>query len=537
MKLSPLALLAFALVTVARAQSTFIYAFSDKGLVSANAYALDDLPQSGGSMNSSGSTNKSTWQDLFVHGPDRWLIRDDGQVSRNGANAFSLSTSQLWRRIVVDDADNFFALSKGGRVSGAAGTLFDYTAGNFQFTDLATDGQAVYALKSNGAVFRVPEPDPVVKFDGPPGEISGKTEDGDAGDVIWVRLRIDPIDGKLWGLRHDGVLQSADVPVLPPTDPAPGVPEAALPYNGSDGSIDIDQLYADFSFDIDGSWFALRNDGRLYSVNSQDTALVDLPGEPSASGAQNYVALIARDGHTIALRADGKLYRDLEPTALTDLKGSSYLGLALGTEPPDLTKVKNQKPVGTSTSLVAPEGADIVLPVVATDRDKASADLLVDIVAETLPAGATWDGPSRTISWPSAGPAGKYKIKVTVDDGLAKPVTCVQTITIKPVDGDAAKNIKPSVAKVSNAVALVALPFQLQVLAFDLDDDPLTLSLVAGGSPPPGTSFDALTASFTWDAPAVGAAGTHSFKFLADDGTSQAKRTIKVKVQTSLLAF
>jgi hypothetical protein len=531
MKRLTLPLLALALATAARAQSTFIYAFSDKGLVSANAYALDDLPQSGSSK------NKPTWQDLFVRGADRWLIREDGEVSRNGAHEFSLSTSQLWRRIVVDDTDSFFAMSKGGRVSGAGGLIVDYTAGDFLFTDLATDGAVVYVLKSNGAVFRVPEPDPVVKFDGPPGEISGSTEDGQAGDVIWLRLRIDPIDGKLWGLRHDGTLQSADVPARPPATPAPGVPEASLPYNGSDGSIDIDQLYADFSFDTDGSWFALRNDGRLYSVDSQDTALVDYPGEPSASGAQGYVALVVRGGQTIALRADGKLFRNLEPTAITDLKGSGYRGLALGTELPDLSEVKNNKPVGSSMTVTAPEGADIELPVVATDRDKASADLIVDIVPETLPAGATWDGPSRTISWPAAGPAGKFKIKLTIDDGLAKPVNCVQTIIIKPVDGDAAKNIKPSVAKVSNAVALVALPFQLQVLAFDLDQDPLSLSLDAGDSPPPGTSFDALTASFTWDAPTVAAAGTHSFKFLADDGTVQAKRTIKVKVQTSLLAF
>jgi hypothetical protein len=536
-KLPPLALLALALTTVARAQSSFIYAFSDKGLVSANAYALDVLPQTGGSKNSSGSTDKPTWQDLFVRGPDRWLIRDDGEVSRNGAHEFSLSDSLVWRRIVVDDADDFFALSKGGRVSGAAGIVVDYDAGIFSFTDLATDGQTVYALKSNGAVFRVPEPDAVVKFNGPPGEISGKGADGEAADVTWVRLLIDPIDGKLWGLRHDGILQSADVPARPPTDPAPGVPEASLPYNNSDGSISIDQLYADFSFDTDGSWFALRNDGRLFSVKSQDTALVDLPGGPSVSGNQAYVALVVSAGHTIALRADGKLFGDLEPTAITDLKGNGYVGLALGSQLPDLAKVKNQKPVGTSMTITAPEGADISLPVVATDRDKASADLLVDIVAETLPAGATWDGPSRTISWPSAGPAGKYKIKVTVDDGLAKPVTCVQTITIKPIDADAAKNIKPSVAKVSNAVALVELPFELQVLAFDLDGDALTLSQDVGASPPPGTSFDALTGSFTWAAPAVGAAGTHSFKFLADDGTAQSKRTIKVKVQTSLLAF
>ena len=532
MKIRQVLAAALALSGAVSAQSAFVYAFNQQGQVSANAYPLDNLPDS------TSSTSNEIWQSLFIHGADRWLIRGDGKVAENGKIVFSLSNDVLWRGIVVDDTDAFFGMSKGGRVSGVNGIVVDYGAGSFEFTDIRTDGTTVYVLKSNGAVFRVPEPDPIVKFDGPPGEVSGSTADGQALDVLWERLAINPVDGKLWGLRHDGIIQSADIPVDPPATPNPGVAEAALPYDNGDGFVDPDQLYADFAFDADATWYALRADGRLFSVAAQGPPLVDLPGEPSDNADQTYESLLVKGGQTVALRSDGKVYRNVDTTAIVDLKNNSYVGLAFGVVLPDLTNVKNQPPVGSSMKVVAPEGADVELPVIATDRDLATADLVVDIVADTLPAGATWDGPTRTISWPAAGPVGTYKVKVTVSDGIAKPVTAVQTITIKPLDANPAKNIKPSIAKVSKAIALVGLPFTLPVLAFDQDGDTLDVSLDDTGTPPPaGVAFDDVTWVLTWDNPNIAATGSVPFKFIADDGTAQAKRTLKVKVQSSLLAF
>jgi len=65
----------------------------------------------------------------------------------------------------------------------------------------------------------------------------------------------------------------------------------------------------------------------------------------------------------------------------------------------------------------------------------------------------------------------------------------------------------------------------------------VVLSLDASKPPPVGAAFDDVTGVLNWDAPALTDKGSNPFKFFADDGTVQAKRTIKVKVETSLLAF
>ena len=518
--------------SAAAGQSLFVYAFNQQGNVSANAYPLDSLPH--------GSTSdEETWWDLFVKGPDRWLIRGDGKISKNGETFFSLQDDQKWRGIVVDGLDEFLALSLGGRVSNSGGILVDYTAGEFAFKDIVTDGTNVYVLKSNGAVFHVPDPDgsPIIKFDGPPGKISGASGDGEAADTVWVRLHINPVTGDLWALRQDGRIRSAPIPIRPPVTPSEGDVVVNLPYEVDDNEIDDDKLYYDFTFDVDATWYALRADGRLFNAAAPGPPLVTYPGKPSDNANQTYKSVVALDGQTVALRADGKVFRDLDTTAIIDLKNSNYMRMAIGTVLPDLTNTKNQPPVGSKMTVVAPEGADVSVPVIATDRDLPTEDLVVDVVPETLPVGATWDGLTRTISWPAAGPIGTYKVQITVSDGIAKPVKAVQTITIKPADTNRTKNIKPKVAKLAKAIALVALPFAMQVEAFDLDGDTVVLSLDASKPPPLGASFDDVTNVLTWDAPVLTDKGSNPFKFLADDGTVQAKRTIKVKVETSLLAF
>lgn len=518
--------------SAAAGQSLFVYAFNQQGNVSANAYPLDSLPHGSAS-------DEEIWFDLFVKGPDRWLIRGDGKISKNGENFFTLSDDQKWRGLVVDGVDDFFALSRGGRVSDSGGIVVDYSAGEFEFKDIVTDGTNVYVLKSNGAVFHVPDPDgnPIIKFDGPPGKISGAEADGEALDTIWVRLHINPATGEMWALRQDGRIRSAPIPPTPPVTPSEGDVVSNLPYEVDDNEIDQDKLYYDFTFDVDGAWYALRADGRLFSEAAQGPPLVDYPGEPSDNANQTYKSVAALDGQTLALRADGKVFRDLDTTAIIDLKNAGYVRLVLGVVLPNLTNTKNQPPVGSKMTVVAPEGADVAVPVIATDRDLPSEDLVLDVVPETLPAGATWDGPSRTILWPAAGPKGTYKVQVTISDGIANPVKAVQTITVKPPDTNPDKNKKPNIAKLAKAIALVGLPFAMQVEAFDLDGDPVVLSLDVSKPPPLGAAFDDVTDVLTWDAPTLTDKGSNPFKFFGDDGTAQAKRTIKVKVETSLLAF
>jgi hypothetical protein len=523
------------------AQSLYIYAASAVGRTSANGYPLDNLPDS------TSSFDDETWRDLFVDGPDRWLIRGDGRISKNGATVEDLAEDDGWRGLVVDDQGEFFALRNGGRVSGPGGIIIDYTADDFTFLEIITDGQEVYVLRTNGSVFRVSDMvtnAPIIRFDGPQGEIDGADEDGEAADVDWVRLAINPADGRLWGLRRDGRLQSAAIPAGVQVDPVPGDVELSLPYDHGDDFIDVDELYRDFTFDADGSgtWFALRADGKLYNtVTFVNPPLEDFPGEASEDDDQEYEAVLAGGGIPVVLRNDGKVYRDTEEedeTAIIDLKDADYFGLAVSMEFPNLDNVDNKAPTATCMTITAPEGADIELPVLAVDRDKPAADLVVAVDAGTLPAGASFDDVTRVITWPAAGPAGTYKVTITVDDGIAKPVKAVQTFKIQTVDGNAEKNVKPVLAKVKRATALAALPFSLPLPAFDRDGDPVGVSLDDSGKPlPDGVTFDEPTSTLEWNTPAVADKGTWTFHYLVDDGTVVAKVSRKVKVDTSLLAF
>ena len=529
--------------TLLPAQSLYLYAASGRGRTAANAYLLGNL------ADSQSITNDETWYDLAIDGPDRWMLRGDGKVALNGASIWDLADDDDWRALAVTDDGTFFALRKGGRVSSGTASVepavvVNYEAGSFDYTDILTDGTTVYVLRANGAVFRVPETDPLVKFDGPPGEIEGDEDDGEAKDTTWFRFHLDPTDGKVWALRGDGTLKSAVIPALAPApgELDPGTSEADLPYDDGDEVIDQDELYADFTFDENGAWYALRADGKLYDATHQgppEGALVDFPGEPSDDSDQEYQAVLAAGGATLVLRDDGKVYRDTETEALVDLKDDLWFGLALGTDFPNLDNVKNQAPFASCMTVTAPEGADVVLPVVAVDRDLPAEELLVTVDPELpLPSGATFDEPTRTISWPDAGPAGKYKVRILVDDGIAKPIKAVQTLVIKPLDDNGEKNLKPQKAKVSRARALVALPFALVVPAWDLDGDELTVTLDASGKPlPPGASYDGLAGEFSWDAPAVADKGSRKFQFLLDDGTVTVKSPLQVKVETSLLAF
>lgn len=513
------------------AQGLFIYAANNGGNVSANGYPLDNL------ADSSSSNDDQEWHDLFIHGPDRWLIRGDGKVNLNGAAVQDLADDTDWTGIVVDDNGDFFALREGGKVSGADGVIVNYTAGDFDYVDIITDGQTVYVLRTNGAVFKVPVTDPLIRFDGPPGEVDGASDDGEAADTEWMYMAINPADGRMWALRRDGTLKSADIPADPPVDPDPGTLESALPYDGGDDVVDQDELYRGLVFDPAGAWYALRSDGRLFNEANQGPPLVDFPGEPSDDGDQLYVSLLAGDEDTLVLRDDGKVFRGVDTTAIIDLKDDEYFGLAVGTDFPNLENVKNQAPVATCMTITAPEGSDIELPVLATDRDKPTADLAVDVDPETLPAGATWDGVARVISWPAAGPAATYKIHVTVDDGIAKPVTAVQTIKIQTLDDNPEKNIKPVLAKVKRAVALVGLPFSLPIIAFDRDGDDPTVTLNDAYEVPEGVTFDDVSEVLSWDDPLVADKGTYTIHYLVTDGIVVKKAGRKVKVDTSLLAF
>jgi hypothetical protein len=527
---SVLAVLA-ALTAPAAAQSEFIYAFALDGHVSANGYPLDKL-KSGGT-----SPEDETWRDLAVRGPDRWLLRGDGTISLNGEKIEDLGGDEDWRALVVDDNGDFFALRRDGRVAGAEGEVHDYPDGPFDFLDMVADGTTLYVLKTNGAIFRVPEPDPIIKFNGPPGEVSGSTGDGEATDTLWVRLLRNPADGRLWALRRDGTLMSAAIPPTPPATPDPGQQEASLPYNDNDDEIDPGDLYNDFTFDVAGAWSAIRADGKLFDAAHPGPPLIDYPGGAGSSASQTYQSVIAAEAGLLVLRADGKVFRGEETDALIDLPDVGYVRFALGAELPDLVNVKNQKPFASKATITAPEGADVELAVIAVDRDLPADELLVSVVPETLPAGASFDEVARVLSWPDAGPPGTYKVKVTVDDGIAKPVTAVQTLTIKKPDENASKNIKPSIEQVSGVVALAALPFALPVASFDLDGDPVELTLNDNGKLPETVTFDGADDTLHWDDPLVSDTGTRSFKINGTDGTAQVSRTIKVKVQTSLLAF
>ncbi len=513
--------------------SLFIYAVSERGVVTINGFEVDKLKGAGSNQNGD-AFDPNSWWDIAVDGPDRYTIRRDGRVAKNGKKIKELNDSDPWIAIAAANG-SWAAVRKKGRVSQDGEILVKYQDGGSLFSDVLIRDGEIWALRADGRLFRGLDEEPVFFFN----ESSGGG-DGDGKKQRWFSFTVHPITNEIYALRRDGTVVKGDPDLLGGDgadggDPSSGTFVVALP-NNSDKS--LDKYYNSIRFTDDGTWWAIRGDGRLHSSVDPDTVLVDFPGKPTSKKGEDYRDLQTAGSDVYTLRMDGRVYRNTDEQPVINMKKKTWRRLGIGTEFPDTSNVKDSRPQPSKWNIQSTVGDDVAFPILAVDRDTPVENLIYTVDETTLPAGAAYDEKTRSVVWPAAGPAGVYTIVVDVDDGETKSVVAKQKVTLKAPDTDPEKNSKPLVGKISKATGLQGVVYTQPILVSDPDGDALTVTLVVPNKGlPEGASYDAGTGVFTWDAPHVDSLGGNPFTFEVFDGISTTKLKLSVKIQTSLVAF
>jgi hypothetical protein len=201
----------------------------------------------------------------------------------------------------------------------------------------------------------------------------------------------------------------------------------------------------------DGSFVVLRGNGEVYNSASPLVPLVDFDGDDFFVNNVNglFLGFAVHHDEVWAIRYDGSVFRQShQDTELFDYAKKGYQRLVLSDEPPDISNIKNSKPVATSYKVTTYGGTTLRIPVVATDVDLAEDDLVVTVAKlDELPAGVTWTAGNRTLTFDQDLPLGSYKVTVLVDDGINKLAKAKYSVVVKAPDANPDKNKNPVPAK------------------------------------------------------------------------------------------
>jgi hypothetical protein len=544
--------LLLALAAPAAAQD-FIYALNFHGKLSINGTILDSMPSSFDA--SSGSGQFETWTALAVAGPDRYALRRDGKVFKDGKKLyqFNMGTDGInlfsWHGFAAS-ANGVHALRQEGLLNSNGIDVITYPRDSFVFTKLAVKTVAavdtIFALRTDGAVFSGTTATPVAKFVAS----SASPLDGTFPTTVWIDLALDTVGANLFALRADGQLWKVPLADIGSDaegtgGPPGGTQVAALPF-----PVVTPPLLPSFSFFYtslavdNGSWRVLRADGSVFTAASVVTPLVDYAG--NGLGEQDFLAVTAHGDDTFAVRDDGLLFKNVEDTdPLLNLSGSGFIALTIGSEPPDLSSFKNPQPKASPYAATVVEGNPLSIPIIVSDIELLSDDLVVTVNPDVpLPTGFTFqeldDGLghlTRTLEYDGTQPVGKYVSKFIVDDGVTTPKKFAITTKVLAADTDPEKNKPPKPIKVKPVQALVGFETRIPILATDLDGDPLTITVNTDKYPfneAGGATFDAKTNEFVWT-PTFDNIGTAHPKFLVSDGIKTKSLSITVKVKNPLI--
>lgn len=509
---------------------TAIYGLNESGALTVNGTLLDQLPTRFDGRSRAFAHQR--WWELAVDGADRYALRRDGLVYRNGEEFDELPSSALdegtWWNAICMAPGVLYALRADGTLYANGDELVDHPAAGFSFERLACDASHVYALRSDGAVFEDDDSTPRFRFVGGPG--LGGAADGASTPTSWSSLALDPVTGDLYALRFDGELFLGELP----SGDEEGERVASLPFPSSDAA--TEDLYVDLEIGSDGVWRALRVNGRLYAAPGGSTPAVVYPtNDTNSRVADLYLDLAVQGTDFWAMRFDGRLFRGSDDELQLDLVRDRYRRIAIGSVAPDLTYFVNPRPEAASYTVVAVEGETIEIPVLVSDIELPPFDLLVTPLL--LPTGMSFDPGSRTLDWPAPGPVGNAVAVMQVEDGVNPPRVFRTRIKVVAADTDPARNQKPSVAKISKARALVGVPFTLPIVAVDRDGDALTLSAdtsrgpFTSGSP---ASFDPGTGVLSWT-PDFADIGVTTARFLVSDGSSTRALNVRILVVSPLI--
>ncbi|MCI0587287.1 MAG: hypothetical protein L0323_10650, partial [Planctomycetes bacterium] len=324
------------------------------------------------------------------------------------------------------------------------------------------------------------------------------------------------------------------------------LPEPDVPVNDS-------ERYFDLEFASDGTWYALRGDGKVFASTNLNVPVVDLPGDASdPDGDDTYVDLATNGTDFWALRFDGKVFKNTVTTETVDLTNDRYRRIVVSTTPPDLSNFENAPPVAAPYTVSALAGDPVSIPVVATDSDKRAAELVVlfdpadqptnfppgfDFIPS--PGSTSFRG---TLSGTAPATKGGYSIRLFVDDGVNEPKKLTYKLKVILPDTDPLKDKKPVFAKVKKPQVVVtgappAEVLELPIAAVDADGDPVTLAVDPETPLPAGATFvlgPPGTAIFSWTADPT-QAGKTQIRFLATAGTKTVKLKVKFTVVNGLI--
>ncbi len=504
----------------------YVYAFQEKGRLYVEAALLETLPGGYDPKDLFSPKGTSRWTDVAVSGADRYALRLDGLVERNGETLHELPfqiADYLWNKLVVD-GDAVHAVRSDGALSVDGAEPLEFPDDGYIFLDVAATGGRVYALRSDGSVFADDQVDAVVDFDGVKSKLETKEGKGVFGDSHWLRLVPDPTTGTLYSLRGDGQMQS-----WAPGDPAPTV-LTSLPFPKQSEKVRGGHRYVDLEFDADGTFYVLRRDGRVWSSADVETELVDWPGRTKTrKRIESFMDLEVMGGQFWGVRWDGRVYAGTSTDLLVDLEGKRYVRLAAGGALPDMASFDNTPAKAAVYKAKGVQGTELRVPIVVNDVDAATDDLDVSVDLSDLPPAATYDAPSRTVVWPAPVATGKFSFDVEVDDGSGEPPASFRyRIRMKPTPGGS-KNHAPLVSKVAPVQALVGQELVLPLLAVDPDGDALTVTPVDDqGAFLLGATWDDVAGALRWT-PAFADLGKTTARLRVSDG--QKTRTAKIRLR------
>lgn len=536
-----LALVAIALTAClaqgALSQTIALYGLNQSGKLTLNATVLDSL-------------KGSTWVDLVVDGSDRYALRNDGRVDMNGVKLYSIECTDgngndvnegNWVSLAWADG-SLWALSSLGYLArdGVCNAKFD--PGDFVFTTLFSGVTAgsdnVWSLRSDGACFVNTVTGAIFQFEGNEG-VDPDAGEGEASDTVWRSGAVKG-NGNIFAMRRDGTVVLGNF-IGGSGTPFTGTIAAELPTSDN---VNGATLYSAFIFLVDDTWMALRGNGQAYSQDNQLTAQIEFNSNSSSS--QLFVDMIClpedmaqgtTDMSFLALRNDGKLFRETGTSSIGELPNSGYGQIAFSTAEPNLDNANNPGPKVTTYGVQAVEGTAFSVPILATDPATASDDLMVTVDPDTLPDGAVYDDGTRMISWDSP-VLGKSKIKVQVSDGVNKPVNKTFKVVVRGPPANPDKNVKPRSAKIKGTQALVGFPLMIPIQASDQNGDMLTMSVDETKEPfTLGATFDTMTNTFIWDDPQLSDIDTYTVQVNITDGIATVKRKVKFKLISSFLTF